>query len=60
MKTRTLRQMVHARPFRIGMLKVLGFIRWPGMVEESSQQRARRFLRIKRKQERQNRRHGSG
>jgi selenocysteine-specific translation elongation factor len=38
------------------LLKVLGVFRFPSMVEESTQQHARRELRRRRKQERQNHR----
>jgi len=56
MKTHTLRQLVSAKSYRRGMLKVLGVFRFPSMVEESTQQHARRELRRRRKQERQNHR----
>ena len=56
MKTHTLRQLVSARSYRRGLLKVLGVFRMPGLVEESTQQHCRRELRRRRKQERQNHR----
>lgn len=56
MRAHTLRQTVHAQYYRRGLLKVAGVLRFPGMVEESLQQQARRQLRRLKKQERQNKR----
>ena len=56
MQTHTLRQLVNAKSYRRGLLKVLGVFRFSGMTEESAQQHAHQELRRRRKQERQNRR----